>query len=102
MPSTSAAGQQQQYDVSYTQCMYSKGNSVQSAPPGAAYAGGYPVYGGYPAYGGYYGSGVYGYGPSVIIGGGGWGWGGYRGYGYGYRGYGYGGYRGGWGGGWHH
>jgi hypothetical protein len=89
----SAGGQQQQYDVSYTQCMYSKGDSVQSSPP-SGYAGGYgyPAYG-YPAYaGGYYGGPAV-VGPTVVIGGGGWGGGyGYRGgYGGGYRG-GYGGY----------
>lgn len=64
---------QARYDTAYTQCMYSRGNSVQSAPSG--YAGGY---GGYPA--GYYSGPYYGYGPgyygpSVVIGGG-WGWGG--------------------------
>jgi hypothetical protein len=75
---------QARYDTAYTQCMYSKGNTVQ-APPGG-YAGGYGGYGGYPypAYG--YGPGYYG--PAVVVGGGwGWGWGG--------------GWRGGWGGGWH-
>jgi hypothetical protein len=45
---------QQRFDIAYTQCMYSSGNSVQSAPagyPGAAV--GYPGYG-YPGpYGGY-------------------------------------------------
>ena len=105
----SAGGQQQQYDVSYTQCMYSKGDSVQPSPPGG-YAGGYgysgysypgysyPAYGyptsGYPAYsGGYYGGPVV-VGPTVVIGGGGGGWGG----GYGNRGGYYGGgYRGGYG-----
>lgn len=72
---------QAHYDTAYTQCMYSRGNTVQSAP---GYAGGYP--GGYP--GGYYYPAPYAYGPayygpSVVIGGG-WGWGG------------------GWGHGWHH
>lgn len=65
---------QARYDTAYTQCMYSRGNTVQSAPSG--YAGGYPAYGPgyYPyAYGPAY------YGPSVVIGGGwgyggGWGW----------------------------
>jgi hypothetical protein len=61
------------YDTAYTQCMYSKGNSVQGGP---GMAGGYP--GGYPA--GYYYPAPYAYGPgyygpSVVIGGG-WGWGG--------------------------
>ena len=55
---------QSRYDTAYTQCMYSKGNSVQSAPGG--YAGGYP--GGY--YGGPYGYGPAYFGPSVVIGGG--------------------------------
>lgn len=61
---TSGYNVQARYDTAYTQCMYSRGNSVQSAPSG--YAGGYP--------GGYY-SGPYAYGPgyfgpSVVIGGG--------------------------------
>ena len=92
----SAAGQQQQYDVTYTQCMYAKGDSVQSVPPGMAYGGGYPVYGG-----GYYAPPAVVYAPGVVIGGG-WGWGG------GWHGPGWGGgpgWRGpGWGGGgpgWH-
>jgi hypothetical protein len=61
---------QARYDTAYTQCMYSKGDTVQSAPGG--YAGGY--YGGYypsPYYG--YGPGYYGpafYGPAVVVGGG--------------------------------
>lgn len=62
---------QARYDTAYTQCMYSRGNTVQSAPSG--YAGGY--YGGYPA--GYYPGPYYGpgyYGPAVVVGGG-WGWG---------------------------
>jgi hypothetical protein len=84
---------QQRYDVSYTQCMYSRGDSVQSPPggypyPAYAYNYGYPYYPypyGYP-YGPTY------YGPSVAIGvGGGWGWGGG----------GWGGWHGGYGGGWH-
>jgi hypothetical protein len=67
---------QARYDTAYTQCMYSRGNTVQSAPSG--YAGGY--YGGYPAGyypGPYYGYGPGYYGPSVVIGGG-WGYGGWR------------------------
>ena len=75
---------QARYDTAYTQCMYSKGDTVQSAPGG--YAGGY----GYPYGPGYY---PYAYGPAyygapaVFIGGG---WGG----GWGYRGgWGYGGWR---------
>ena len=75
---------QARYDTAYTQCMYSKGDTVQSAPGG--YAGGY----GYPYGPGYY---PYAYGPAyygapaVVIGGG---WGG----GWGYRGgWGYGGWR---------
>ncbi|MDR3537355.1 MAG: glycine zipper family protein [Acetobacteraceae bacterium] len=66
---------QQRYDVAYTQCMYSKGNSVQSAPSGyAGYPGPYP----YPYPAAYpYPYYPYAYGPSVAIGvGGGWGWGG--------------------------
>lgn len=65
---------QARYDTAYTQCMYSKGNTVRSAPSGYAAGYGYPAYGygyGYPGpyYGGYYG-------PGVVIGGGwGWGWG---------------------------
>jgi hypothetical protein len=75
---------QARYDTAYTQCMYSKGNTVQSAPSG--YAAGYP--GGYypgPYYGPAYGPAYYGYGGPTVIVGGGWGWGG------GWRG-----------GGWHH
>jgi len=91
---------QQRYDVSYTQCMYAKGNSVQAPPGGYAY----------PAYG--YASPYYPYpypypygpayvGPSVAIGvGGGWGGGGWGGGGWGGGGWGY--HGGGWGGGgWH-
>ncbi|PPQ26304.1 glycine zipper family protein [Rhodopila globiformis] len=59
---------QARYDTAYTQCMYAKGNPVQS-PPGA-YAG-YPYSGGYVPYA--YGPGYYG--PSVAVGGG-WGYGG--------------------------
>jgi hypothetical protein len=81
----SGANVQGRYDTAYTQCMYSRGNSVQGAPSGyaAGYGYGYgPVYG--PAYypGPYYGPGYFG--PTVVVGGG-WGWG--RGYGY------YGGWR---------
>jgi hypothetical protein len=75
---------QARYDTAYTQCMYSRGNSVQSAPTG--YASAYPppyAYG--PAYA--YAPGIYA-APTVVVGGG-WGWG---------HGY----YGGGWGGGWHH
>jgi hypothetical protein len=63
---------QARYDTAYTQCMYSKGDSVQSAPGGYA-AAGYP----YPYYGpGYvYGPGYYG--PAVVVGGG-WGYGWHR------------------------
>jgi hypothetical protein len=69
---------QARYDTAYTQCMYSRGNTVQSAPGG--YAGGYPAYGpGYYPYA--YGPGYYGYGPTVIVGGG-WGWGGGGGWGW--------------------
>ncbi len=59
---------QARYDTAYTQCMYSKGNTVQSAPGG--YASGYPAYAPYPY--GYYGPGYIG--PAVVIGGG-WGYG---------------------------
>lgn len=61
----SAGALQQRYDVAYTQCMYSKGDSVQSAPPPAY---GYPAYG-YPAYG-YpaYPPGYYYSAPSVTFG----------------------------------
>src|ERR1700760_1412299 len=38
---------QARYDTAYTQCMYSRGNTVQSAPGGYA---GYPGYGYGPAY----------------------------------------------------
>jgi hypothetical protein len=68
---------QARYDTAYTQCMYSKGDTVQSAPSG--YSGGY--YGGYPGYypgyypGAYYGPGYYG--PAVVVGGG-FGFGGFR------------------------
>ncbi|HET6182796.1 MAG TPA: YMGG-like glycine zipper-containing protein [Acetobacteraceae bacterium] len=64
---------QQQYNIAYTQCMYSRGNSVRSPPPGYSFDGG-PYYG-YPAYP-YpypYASGFFG--PSVFIAGGGY-WGG--------------------------
>lgn len=60
---------QARYDTAYTQCMYSRGNSVQSAPTGYAVNGYAPGY--YP--GPYYGPAYYGpgyYGPSVVIGGG--------------------------------
>lgn len=68
---------QARYDTAYTQCMYSKGNTVQSAPGGYA---GYPGYGPAYSYGpGYYGPGYYG-GPAVIVGGS-WGYG----YGRGWR-----------------
>jgi hypothetical protein len=66
---------QARYDTAYTQCMYSRGDSVQGAPSGyaAGYGYGYPAYG--PAYypGPYYGPGYFG--PTVVVGGG-WGWGG--------------------------
>lgn len=53
---------QQQYDTVYTQCMYSYGNTVRSAPP--SYAGPYPY--AYPAPYPYFGN---GYAPGVVIGG---------------------------------
>jgi hypothetical protein len=55
---------QARYDTAYTQCMYSRGNTVQGAPRGYGYYG-YPA-GYYP--GPYYGPGYY-YGPSVFVGG---------------------------------
>ncbi|MBV9654836.1 MAG: glycine zipper family protein [Acetobacteraceae bacterium] len=65
---------QQRYDIAYTQCMYSKGNSVQAGGPLSVSA--VPAYG----YGPYFG------GTTVALGfggyyGGGWGrgWGGWRG-----------------------
>lgn len=51
-----AASMQQTYNVAYTQCMYSKGNSVQPPPP--PYAAAYPAY----PYPGYYA------GPNVSLG----------------------------------
>src|ERR1700722_11630295 len=54
----SAGSLQQRYDVSYTQCMYSHGDTVQSPPGGYAAAGPYSY--------GYYGP----VGPTVVIGGG--------------------------------
>jgi Glycine-zipper domain len=55
-----AGGAQAQYDVAYAQCMTSKGDIVETAPPGYGYAypDGYPYYayaypGGYPYYGAY-------------------------------------------------
>jgi hypothetical protein len=63
---------QQFYDVSYTQCMYGHGNTVQAPPTGYAAS----PYFGYPY--GYSSPGYYGpafYAPSVVLGfGGGWGW----------------------------
>ena len=69
----SSGDMQQRYDSAYTQCMYSRGNTVQSPPGGyrAAYPGPYA----YPGYG--YG---YGYGAPTVVIGTGWGWGGHRGY----------------------
>jgi hypothetical protein len=65
---------QARYDTAYTQCMYSKGDTVQGAPGG--YAGGY----GYPGYypGPYYGPAYYGYGGPAVVIGGGWGYGWHR------------------------
>ncbi len=46
-----SASLQQRYDIAYTQCMYSKGNSVQASAPLGGVA--YPAYGyGYPYWGG--------------------------------------------------
>ena len=83
---------QQRYNVGYTQCMYSRGDSVQSPPGGypyPAYAYGAPYYP-YP-YGYPYGPACSPARPSRSGSDGRWGWGG------GYRGWG----GGGWGGGWH-
>jgi len=57
----SAGGLQRRYDISYTQCMYAKGNRVEARPPGYGYGGGYGGYG-YPAYA-YPSYGYPGYGP---------------------------------------
>ena len=62
----SAAELQQRYDMSYTQCMYAHGDSVQS-PPGGYRAGPGGYY--YPYYGPAYVA-----GPGVVIGAG-FGWG---------------------------
>lgn len=94
---------QTRYNIAYTQCMYSRGNSVQSPPPGYAFGGGYPGWVGYPAYAGYWPDPWYApgfYGTDVFLLGGGFGgrccWGGWHG--------GWGGWHGGWHGGfagWH-
>jgi len=63
---------QSRYDTAYTQCMYSRGNTVQAPPVGYA---AYPEPFGYYPPGYAYGPGFYGYGPAVVIGGrwgGGW------------------------------
>jgi hypothetical protein len=65
------ANVQQRYDTAYTQCMYSRGDSVQGAPGGYAAAYGTPY--GYPAAYPYPYPYPYAYGPEVVIGGG-WGW----------------------------
>jgi hypothetical protein len=75
-----AAALQQRYDVAYTQCMYSNGNKVTSAPAGGYYyaPGYYPAY---PYYGpAYYGGPVVGFGFGVSSWHGGWhgGWGGWH------------------------
>lgn len=64
----SARDLQQRYDISYTQCMYARGDSVQSPPGGYAVGapGPYGYYGYAPGY-------VVG-GPTVVVGTG-WGWG---------------------------
>ncbi len=109
--STNAAGSefsmQQRYNIAYTQCMYARGNSVRSPPPGyASGAGfGYSPFVGYPyPYAAGFGPGFWGpgfWGPSVVVAGGGWGWGGGGGWGGGWHGGGW--HGGGWhgGGGWH-
>ena len=55
---------QQQYDNTYSQCMYAYGNTVQSAPASypAPYPYGYAAPYPYPYYG-------YGYTPGIVIGG---------------------------------
>jgi outer membrane lipoprotein SlyB len=62
----SSASLQRRYDVGYTQCMYSKGDTVAAAPGAPGPYGYYPygpyAYAGYPYYPYYY--------PSVFIGGG--------------------------------
>jgi hypothetical protein len=62
---TSEGDLQMRYDIAYTECMYSHGDTVQRAPPGADgyYANvGYPYYG-YPWYGwagpGFFGGGIF-------------------------------------------
>jgi hypothetical protein len=66
---TSSFGLQARYDMAYTQCLASTGNTVQTA---AAYASPYGYYGGYPYhspyYGGYYGPGFYRPGLSLGLG----------------------------------
>jgi uncharacterized protein YcfJ len=66
---TSSHGLQARYDMAYTQCLASTGNTVQTA---AAYASPYGYYGGYPYhspyYGGYYGPGFYRPGLSLGLG----------------------------------
>lgn len=65
----SGVNAQSRYDTAYTQCMYARGNTVQSAPVAYAYPQGYG-YGYYPGpYYGYYGPSAY-YGPGLVIGGG--------------------------------
>jgi hypothetical protein len=73
-----AGGAQTQYDVAYTQCMMSKGNTIVTVPPDYGYAypdgspnyyaypGGYPYYGGHPYYATYpyfIGTGPFFFGP---------------------------------------
>lgn len=76
---------QQNYNIAYTQCMYSRGDSVRSPPPGYPYGYYSPPAYGYP-YGYPYAFGAYPFfAPSIVVAGGGWGW-----------------HGGGWHGGWHH
>jgi hypothetical protein len=66
-----AGGAQAQYDVAYGQCMTSKGDIVETAPPGYAYTGGYPDYayaGDYPYYGAYPYGGFIGTEPFFLFG----------------------------------
>jgi hypothetical protein len=73
----SAGDLQRRYNIAYTQCMYSNGDTVVARPAGYDYGGG--GYGGYPApaypypspaYGPYYGPGYPPPGLSVGVGGG--------------------------------
>lgn len=66
---------QQNYNIAYTQCMYARGNSVRSPPPGFPYGyyqpPPYPYPIGYP-----YAVGAYPFfpAPAIVVAGGEWGW----------------------------